>query len=235
MLRRYILPVLAIIALLVPGVASAHQPFFNDQGSPTRAGAYLIRDPTVSKAIFGALRSPGRVDYYRLEVVGQFDLAVRLLVPENRACASFSPQIALIGSGIAAAGDPTGLDLGDNLQADVVATANWGAWSGHGLGPQREGAELRVMLESGIYYLAVLDRAGATGSYLLSIAGSEQFGGEPDAASRMRVWERCDTGVAMQATSAPVAPAAAPWVMRWLIWVARLAGLPPAIWVPRYP
>lgn len=235
MLRRFMLSVLAIIALLAPSVASAHQPFFNDQGSPTRDRAYVIREPTVSKAIFGALRYPAQADYYRIELAGPFELAVRLLVPDNPACAAFNPQIALIGRGITAAGDSAGLDLEGDLQATIVSTVDWGAWSGHGLGPQREGSELRATLAPGTYYLAIRDAAGATGSYLLSMAGSEQFGGEPDAASRMSAWERCDAGIASPPTSARSTPppAAVPWAVRWLIWVVRLAGVPPAIWILR--
>lgn len=191
-----ILVVGAIVLLMLSLTVSAHahQPFFNDAGSPSIAEAYPIVEPTVSKAIFAAIRISGSIDYYRLDVPADFRLNVQVLVPGVRRCNPFRPSLAVIGQDVAAGGDTTNLEVPEGMQAQVVTAETWGRWQGHGLGLQRTGPQITQRLSAGRYYLAVLHPPGATGEYLLSLAGAERSGGEPNARSRMRAWEACPSG-----------------------------------------
>lgn len=185
---------IALLTLSLATPARAHQPFFNDAGSPSIAESYVIAEPAVSKAIFAAIRTSGSVDYYRLDVPAGFRLDAQLLVPGVRRCAPFRPSLALIGQGVRAAGDATGLEVPKDMQARVVTAETWGRWEGHGLGLQRTGPQITQRLSAGRSYLAVLHPPGATGEYLLSLAGAERSGGERNARARMRAWEACPAG-----------------------------------------
>ena len=59
-----------LAVMLAAGVrsASAHQPTFNSDGSPTPESAFVIEDVGLSLALFGSLQEAGSVDYYRLDV-----------------------------------------------------------------------------------------------------------------------------------------------------------------------
>lgn len=191
---RLVIGAIALLTLSLATPASAHQPFFNDTGSPSIAKAYRVAEPAVSKALFGALREHGGVDYYRLDVPAGFRLDAQILVPGVRRCTPFRPSLALIGQAVGAEGDATGLELPKGMQARVVTAETWGRWEGHGLGLQRTGPQITQRLSAGRYYLAVLHPPGATGEYLLSLGGAERAGGERNARARMQAWEACPSG-----------------------------------------
>lgn len=198
---------LSVWLLASAPVALAHQPGFNDTGSPSVAEAYVIEQMSVSKAIFGAIRATGTVDYYRFAVPAGFALSAKLYVPSARQCDDTRPALALIGADVAPAGDAGGLALPDGMLAAVVTAPEWGVWSGHGLAPQLTGPTTQTTLGGGTYYLAVFDPSGATGEYDLVLGGAEAPGGASNAAARIRAWEACPNGAAPPPVELPrVAP-----------------------------
>lgn len=192
------LMVLAILAIVLAaaGPAYAHQPFFNDQGSPSIKEAYPIDEPRVSKAIFAAVRKTGTADYYQLDLPAGFLVDVQVMVPSARRCDPFRPSLALIGADIKAAGNADGLEIPAGMAARVFSVETWGSWQGHGIGPLHTGPAIRQRVRGGRYYLAVFHPPGATGEYLLSLGGLEQAGGERDARARIKAWEACPSGAA---------------------------------------
>lgn len=149
--------------------ALAHQPYWNES-SPTPEQAFNIENVTVSKALFGNLEA-GEVDYFRLEVTDGFNLDSSLFV--GGGCSeNFSPQLYLL-SPEKEVGEVT-FTVPDNY-GTTLAEGDWKPYSGHGLNG-REGPSLRETLSAGTYYLVVQGNE-ESGFYMVSLGGSEAFGG----------------------------------------------------------
>jgi hypothetical protein len=167
-LRTIIKRSLGLMAFLYASLALAHQPYWNES-SPTLEQAFLIENVTVSKAIFGNLEA-GEVDYFRLELPNNFIFDSSLFVGEG--CdENFQPQLYLLSpkrAGEAAFAMPEGYGA-------ILAEGEWKPFSTHGL-MGREGPRISQPLLSGTYYL-VVQANEASGFYLVSLSGSESFGG----------------------------------------------------------
>lgn len=175
----------AVLIGLLGAAGWAHQPLWN-AGSPSLESAWTIEAPTVSKAVFGALE-PGERAWFELDAPGGFTLDARVFA--GGACdASFRPRLWRVspGDGSASAA-PFALPEG------FVATEAAGAWEpyrGHGLDGWG-GPALRAPVETGTHYLVV--RAPPTGGvYLLSLGGSERFGGTAEGRAGIGRFNRCD-------------------------------------------
>jgi hypothetical protein len=165
LLRKHLL-VSCIIGLL--SMALAHQPYWNE-GSPTPEEAFIIANVSVSKALFGNLQA-GEVDYYKLTVPNGFTVDSSLFVGEG--CKeSFNPQLYLLAPGQA---DALAFEAPDGYSA-LLGEGDWQPFSTHGL-VGREGPAIRKTLASSTYYF-VVQANDEGGFYLLSLGGSEAFGG----------------------------------------------------------
>jgi hypothetical protein len=149
--------------------AFAHQPYWNE-GSPTPEQAFTIEAVTVSKALFGSLEA-GEADYFKLEVAEGFGLDSSLFV--GGGCSeTFNPQLYLLSPSSETSGVTFALPDGYGA---VLGAGEWQAYRGHGLNG-REGPSIRERLAAGTYYLVVQSN-DASGFYLVSLGGSEAFGG----------------------------------------------------------
>jgi hypothetical protein len=156
--------------------AFAHQPYRNE--SSTLEQPFNIENVTVSKALFGNVEV-GETDYFKLEVSEGFNLDLTLFVGDS--CSKdFSPEVWSLGPGLN--GDSEGNDIRfqfpPGYDAIFVGEGGWKPFSGHGL-VGREGPSIREPLKAGIYYIVVeaIENSLDGGFYLLSLSGSESFGG----------------------------------------------------------
>jgi hypothetical protein len=163
------------------GWSLAHQPWFNP-GSPTRARAYQIRQPNISKVI--TAEAKGGCDWYSLEVKAGFKLDVALFV--GAACVKeFKPRLYVVGPGLEGAA-PFELPAGTGaLQLENA----WGDYSGHGLIARRTPTLIRT-LAAGRYDL-VVDHGNARGWYFISLGGDEIMGGSVDGRAALSRFNRC--------------------------------------------
>ena len=159
----------------------AHQPWFNP-GSPTRAQAYPIQQPNVSKVI--TAEAKGGRDWYSLEVKAGFKLDVALFV--GAPCAKeFKPRLYVVGPGLEGAA-PFELPAGTGaLQLENA----WGDFSGHGVVARRTPTLIRT-LAAGRYDL-VVDHGTSRGWYFISLGGDEAFGGSVDGRAALSRFNRC--------------------------------------------
>jgi hypothetical protein len=171
--------IFAVIGLASVGLA--HQPWFNS-GSPTRAQAYQILQPNISKVIT-AEASGGR-DWYSLEVKAGFKLDVALFV--GAPCPKeFKPRLYVVGPGLEGAA-PFELPAGTGaLQLENA----WGDYSGHGVIARRTPTLLRT-LAAGRYNL-VVDHGTSRGWYFISLGGEESFGGSNEGRNALSRFNRC--------------------------------------------
>ncbi len=180
-----------------PQVVSAHQPVFNDDGSPDTAAPFIIADPAVSLAISGALREPGALDVYRLDVEAGHTFSFKLMVPE--VCPEFAPLLVFMGPGVTddMSGLPASLELPPDSGAFSIMADTWPSYyESHGKVTYRTGPVVdHTANQDGAFYIAVYDRLDRTGTYLLSMAGSEEFGPVPNWRARKTAYDNCELGV----------------------------------------
>jgi hypothetical protein len=162
------LPFLFNLSSFLCSFALAHQPYWNES-SPTPEKAFNIENVTISKAIFGNLQA-GEVDYFKLDLPENFIFDSSLFVGEG--CGEdFQPQLYLLSpkrTGEVPFAMPEGYGA-------MVGEGDWQPFSTHGL-VGREGPHINQLLLSGTYYL-VVQANEASGFYLVSLSGSESFGG----------------------------------------------------------
>jgi hypothetical protein len=167
-LRTIIKRSLGLMLFLYASLALAHQPYWNES-SPTPEQAFVVENVTISKALFGNLAAD-EVDYFRLELPDNFIFDSSLFVGES--CSEgFQPRLYLLSAkrtGGATFAMPKGYGA-------VLGTGDWKPFSTHGL-VGREGPTINELLLSGTYYL-VVQANEASGFYLVSLSGSESFGG----------------------------------------------------------
>jgi hypothetical protein len=171
--------IFAVMALMGSGLA--HQPWFNP-GSPTRAQAYPIQQPQISKVI--TAEAKGGRDWYSLEVKTGFKLDVALFV--GAPCPKeFKPRLFVVGPGLEGAAPfelPTGAGA---LQLE----STWGDYSDHGVVARRTPTLLRT-LPAGRYDL-VVDHGTSRGWYFISLGGDEVMGGSANGRNALSRFNRC--------------------------------------------
>lgn len=188
---------------LVTGAAptSAHQGWFNIEGSPDPAHPYQLRTPVaISQVVFGGLAGSGQIDYYAFSAPAGLALNVYLVVADAPACSRFHPAFALIGPGLrgAGAGTPVPASIVPPAAdgAIVVAGDRWGTfYESFTETTFLTGPRLGLPLAGGEYMVAVYDPTGGTGTYGLTLGGEEVPGGDDtiDVKTYER-WARCEAG-----------------------------------------
>jgi hypothetical protein len=179
---KRLLPFLFYLFSFPCSFAFAHQPYWNES-SPTPEQAFVIENITVSKAIFGTLQA-GEVAYFKIDLAENFILDSSLFVGEG--CSeTFNPSLYLLSpnkSGEATFAIPEGYGAS-------LAKGDWQPFSTHGL-VGREGLAVNQMLFAGTYYL-VVEANDVGGFYLVSIAGSENFGGSAEGRAAIPRFNAC--------------------------------------------
>lgn len=190
----------AVLVTLFSGPASAHQPWFNAEGSPDPSKPYRLPvGIDVSQVIYAGLPDAGRVDYYAFSAPAGAVLNAYLVVAD--ACADFRPAFALFGPGL----DPPAAEetppLPDGVPTALTADGavavdgeEWGTFYEPFTGSTfLTGPRLGTKLAGGDYVMAVYDTSGGSGTYGLTVGLEEIFGGEVAAfATRFGAWERCE-------------------------------------------
>lgn len=180
-------PSAVAVALLAASIAvsgaSAHRPWFNLNGSPDPAHAYRIKDLGISQVIYGGFADAGRIDLYSLEAPADFSADLQVVVPDVPACAAFRPRMTLLGPNLSATEIAAAIDRLRSPIATPAATATADAW-GTFYEPFTKttyatGPAIRKALDGGFYLVAIDEPAGKTGTYGLSLGGSERRGGDP--------------------------------------------------------
>ncbi len=174
---------LAMMALLLMTTAVvAHQPRYNNQGSPSPDDPFVIETIDVSLAIYGALTPDAAIDYYRIDVPAGHRLDFQVFVPQ--ACGdALRPSIALLGAdvpagliGLTAVPDFFQMVEGTAVRAATLPADQWGSFFEPFSGTTYfSGPEVTHAAQGGTYHVAVFNPDGGTGTYLLSMAGREAF------------------------------------------------------------
>jgi hypothetical protein len=173
--------------------ASAHQPTFNSNGSPTLERAFVIEDIGLSLALYGSLQEAGSVDFYRLNVPAGHKLDFQLFVPV--ACETFRPQMALIGPEVSGTPAPLEQELPSGMGVEAVALDEWGTFfepfdpSFYFAGPN-----IRHVAQGGTYFIAVYSTQDRPGAYLLGMSGREDFSAGDNWREQKSTYDRCEVG-----------------------------------------
>ncbi len=173
-----------LLAVAAPPVA-AHAPMVVEPGNESPATAFVLEDPTLSRAIGATLDAPGEVDWYRMELRAGDALVVEVTAPD--AAGGIPTSFVVLGPGLPAAGDGTTLELAEAAGVDgaLAHQAAGGEREVHGgLGFIAWGGVRTTAPADGSYWVAVRSAEdGATGKYVLAPGVREEFG--PDAVGGM--------------------------------------------------
>ena len=173
--------------------ASAHNPTFNSDGSPTPDNAFVIEDISLSLALYGSLQGTGSVDYYRLDVPADHVIDVQLFVP--MACEAYRPQMALIGPEVSGTPTPMKIELPSGMGVDAVALEQWGTFF-EPFDPSfyYSGPSIRHIAQGGTYFIAVYSTQDWPGVYLLGMSGREEFSAGENWREQKSAYDSCEVG-----------------------------------------
>lgn len=162
------------------GSALAHQPFFEDDDW-TSTAPYVIKDPTVSTALYATLEKQDDVDYVTFTGQRGQRVLIGLTIPQIEGQDDFAPTLALLGPGLPAA----------QLPAGVAATADGAVILAPVAGPARPFFEpfsrtsywerqeqVFTLPADGTYTVTVWHPDGEVGRYTLVIGNREIPGGD---------------------------------------------------------
>lgn len=168
---------LMLLAVTVAPVA-AHAPMVVVPGNESPATAFVLDDPTLSRAIGATLDAPGEVDWYRMELRAGDALVVDVTAPD--AAGGIPTSFAVLGPGLPAPQDDETAELTKATKADgaLVHESEGGEREVHGgLGFITWGGVRTTAPADGTYWIAVrAAEVGATGKYVLAPGVREEFG-----------------------------------------------------------
>ena len=82
-------------------VACAHQPFFEEDDT-NEDTPMVVRDPTISTALYATLETNDDVDYFAFSAVKGSRVLVGITVPQIEGQQEFAPTVAVVGPGLPA-------------------------------------------------------------------------------------------------------------------------------------
>jgi hypothetical protein len=174
---------LAAASLLLVGAAApvaAHAPMVVEPGNESSATAFVLEDPTLSRAIGATLDTAGEVDWYRMDLRAGDALVVEVTAPD--AVGGIATSFAVLGPGLPAPADETTAGLAEAVAVDgaLLHEAAGGEREVHGgLGFIAWGGVRTEAPAHGTYWVAVrAAEDGATGKYVLAPGVREEFGAE---------------------------------------------------------
>ena len=170
-----------LLLALAPQRAEAHQPYFEDDDW-TPATAFLVRDPTVSTALYATLSSRTDVDYVVFSGQAGQRILLGMTIPQIDGQEEFAPTFALMGPGLPAAVLPSRVEMLDGAGATLLVATPGAApefFEPFSRTSYWERQEERVTMPAdGDYRIAVWDAAGRVGRYTLVVGDREIFGGD---------------------------------------------------------
>lgn len=170
---------------LSPRTGSAQTPRYKETGEDISSfqNPKVVDDPAVRYAYHAELE-PGKVDIYQIYAAGTEAGNPSLAVPKVGTPQDFTPAMALIGPGL-----PTDVTTGTlpfQLPSDplnrpvgvkvIEFSEAGGAQSFDTSLFWRKSEYGATYPQSGPYYIAVWDKGGRGGRYVLEVGGKEQFG-----------------------------------------------------------
>jgi hypothetical protein len=171
----------AMLLLLTPRPAEAHQPYFEDDDW-TPASAYRVKDPTVSTALYATLDRRDDVDYVRFTGRAGQSILIGLTIPQIEGQENFTPTFALIGPGLPATRLPTRIETPPDTGARILRAAPGepiSFFEPFSRTRYWERQEDRFVLPAdGEYWVAVWNDAGQVGRYTLVVGDREIPGGD---------------------------------------------------------
>ena len=181
-MKRWILKYSASLLILVAGMyflltpVFAHVPVFAEGGkSPETATS--VENPAKSRVLYGQL-SGADVQYYSFKVEKGERIVLGLIVPVGEASRTFTPDLILMGPGLAGKGEvPETAELPDGYGAKVFSSEIPESATYEGFTPSAFYSLARADLqapESGTYYAAVSSIEGG-GNYGVILGYRESF------------------------------------------------------------
>jgi hypothetical protein len=93
----FLLVAMGFAILIAP--SAGHQPFFEEKDIKANA-PWLIKDPTISTAIYATLDSPEDVDYYAFNGSKNQSIFLSITIPQIPGQENFTPTMALMVPGL---------------------------------------------------------------------------------------------------------------------------------------
>lgn len=170
----------SLLLALAAAPVAAHAPMVVVPGNESPATAFVLEDPTLSRAIGATLDAAGEMDWYRMDLRAGDALVVEVTAPD--AAGGIPTSFAVLGPGLPAPADAGTAALAKAAEADgaLAHEAEGGEREVHGgLGFIAWGGIRTTAPEDGTYWVAVrAAEDGATGKYVLAPGVREEFGTE---------------------------------------------------------
>ena len=170
----------SLLAVVAVTPVAAHAPMVVEPGNESPATAFVLEDPTLSRAIGATLDAPGEVDWYRMDLRTGDALVVEVTAPD--AAGGIPTSFAVLGPGLPAPADDETAALATAAGVDgaLAHEAEGGEREVHGgLGFIAWGGVRTTAPADGTYWVAVrAAEDGATGKYVLAPGVREEFGPE---------------------------------------------------------
>jgi hypothetical protein len=170
----------SLLAVLTAAPVAAHAPMVVEPGNESPSTAFVLEDPTLSRAIGATLDAPGEMDWYRMDLRAGDALVVEVTAPD--AAGGIPTSFAVLGPGLPAPADDATAELATATGMDgaLAHEADGGEREVHGgLGFIAWGGIRTTAPEDGTYWVAVrAAEDGGTGKYVLAPGVREEFGPE---------------------------------------------------------
>jgi hypothetical protein len=177
---RFGIAAATLLLAVAAAPVAAHAPMVVEPGNESPAAAFMLEDPTLSRAIGATLDAPGEVDWYRMDLRAGDALVVEVTAPD--AAGGIPTSFAVLGPGLPAPATDETTELATATGADGAMThdAEGGEREVHGgLGFIAWGGIRTTAPEDGTYWVAVrAAEESATGKYVLAPGVREEFGPE---------------------------------------------------------
>jgi hypothetical protein len=167
-----------VFSIFIPAVA--HQPFFEDKEF-TAANPELIKDPTISTAVYATLETPNDVDYYSFEGRRGETIFLSITIPQIAGQENFTPTMALMGQGLPSSNLPDRVEKPKNYGSLILpppenSTAFFEPFSRTSYWTRQE--QNVTLPENSSYQVAIWDDRGEVGRYVFVIGNKEVPGGD---------------------------------------------------------
>jgi len=170
----------SLLLAVAAAPVEAHAPMVVEPGNESPGTAFVLDDPTLSRAIGATLDEPGEVDWYRMDLRAGDALVVEVTAPD--AAGGIPTSLAVLGPGLPSPADDETAELATTAGAEgaLAHAAEGGGREVHGgLGFIAWGGIRTTAPADGTYWIAVrAAEEGATGKYVLAPGVREEFGPE---------------------------------------------------------
>ncbi len=162
---RHIARLLLLLAVLLPGIASA------------TSDARTIADPvSASQPVFGRIDVPGEVDFYTFTASRDITLSIELAIPVRPTSRNFQPIVTVYRPGVSETSVPVGIPAG--YSAEVIPPDPSPSTLYEPISAERliHVSSRRMSFSAGQpIYLTVSEPSGRTGDYIVGLGSATDF------------------------------------------------------------